>query len=123
MPAGWSHGDPVDIVGDAPPERYAAALQVLLEARGRRRHGPRNCPTAAARAIDTRRGGHRHPGYGTPHRDHQLARFAAAQKRVVRRRQASDLRNTGRGHPRFMILALSPWQDVLMEVPPALAEG
>src|SRR3954470_13463112 len=32
LPAGWSHGDPVDIVGDAPVQRYRDALQVLLAA-------------------------------------------------------------------------------------------
>jgi acetyltransferase len=31
LPATWSHGDPVDIIGDAPVERYVAALQALLE--------------------------------------------------------------------------------------------
>jgi acetyltransferase len=32
LPAGWSHGNPVDIIGDAPVERYRGALRVLLEA-------------------------------------------------------------------------------------------
>jgi acetyltransferase len=30
LPATWSHGNPVDIVGDAPVERYRLALQALL---------------------------------------------------------------------------------------------
>ncbi|MEN9705345.1 MAG: hypothetical protein RLZZ393_1224, partial [Pseudomonadota bacterium] len=30
LPTVWSHGDPVDIVGDAPPARYAAALRLVL---------------------------------------------------------------------------------------------
>ncbi len=30
LPANWSHGNPVDIVGDAPVQRYLAALRVLL---------------------------------------------------------------------------------------------
>ena len=30
LPANWSHGNPVDIIGDAPPERYEAALAPLL---------------------------------------------------------------------------------------------
>jgi acetyltransferase len=30
LPSTWSHGNPVDIIGDAPPQRYAAALDVLL---------------------------------------------------------------------------------------------
>lgn len=31
LPANWSHGNPVDIVGDAPAERYRQALSLLLE--------------------------------------------------------------------------------------------
>ncbi len=30
LPPFWSHGNPVDVLGDAPPERYAAALEILL---------------------------------------------------------------------------------------------
>lgn len=30
LPATWSRGNPVDIIGDAPVERYVAALEVLL---------------------------------------------------------------------------------------------
>jgi acetyltransferase len=32
LPATWSHGNPVDIIGDAPVERYEKALAVLLAA-------------------------------------------------------------------------------------------
>lgn len=32
LPATWSHGNPVDIIGDAPAGRYVAALSALLEA-------------------------------------------------------------------------------------------
>ncbi|VXB98572.1 bifunctional acetate--CoA ligase family protein/GNAT family N-acetyltransferase [Massilia sp. 9I] len=31
LPASWSHGNPVDIVGDAPVQRYALALQALMD--------------------------------------------------------------------------------------------
>jgi acetyltransferase len=30
LPQNWSHGNPIDIIGDAPAERYAAALNCLL---------------------------------------------------------------------------------------------
>jgi acetyltransferase len=30
LPANWSHGNPIDIVGDAPPQRYVAALEAAL---------------------------------------------------------------------------------------------
>lgn len=32
LPANWSHGNPVDIIGDAPVERYVKALEVLAAA-------------------------------------------------------------------------------------------
>jgi acetyltransferase len=31
LPANWSRGNPVDIVGDAPPARFTAALEAVLE--------------------------------------------------------------------------------------------
>jgi acetyltransferase len=31
LPPTWSHGNPVDVIGDAPVERYRLALQALLE--------------------------------------------------------------------------------------------
>ena len=31
LPAHWSHGNPVDIIGDAPPERYLHAVKACLE--------------------------------------------------------------------------------------------
>lgn len=31
LPASWSHGNPIDIIGDAPVERYRQALQILLD--------------------------------------------------------------------------------------------
>jgi acetyltransferase len=31
LPATWSHGNPIDIIGDAPAERYVQTLEVLLK--------------------------------------------------------------------------------------------
>ncbi len=31
LPDVWSHGNPVDIIGDAPPERYQQAVEICLE--------------------------------------------------------------------------------------------
>jgi acetyltransferase len=31
LPAAWSHNNPVDIIGDAPPERYAKALEIAAK--------------------------------------------------------------------------------------------
>ncbi len=48
LPAAWSRGNPVDIIGDAPGSRYSAVIDVLAE---ERRRGPlliANCPTGVA---------------------------------------------------------------------------
>jgi len=52
LPPTWSHGNPVDIIGDAPPERYAGALQTLLEDKGVNAVLILNCPTAVASSTD-----------------------------------------------------------------------
>ena len=31
LPANWSHGNPVDVIGDATPERFAEAMRVVLD--------------------------------------------------------------------------------------------
>jgi acetyltransferase len=33
LPAHWSHGDPIDILGDADPDRYAKAVQIVAKDR------------------------------------------------------------------------------------------
>lgn len=52
LPPTWSHANPIDIIGDAGPERYRAALAAVL-------HDPNSdavlviqCPTALASSID-----------------------------------------------------------------------
>ena len=52
LPGTWSHGNPVDIVGDAPPERYAAALEVLLSAPEAGAVLVLNVPTAVASSVN-----------------------------------------------------------------------
>jgi acetyltransferase len=48
LPAYWSRDNPVDILGDAPGERYAAALEVLLGDPGIDSLLILNCPTGLA---------------------------------------------------------------------------
>ena len=31
LPTCWSHGNPVDVLGDAPPDRYAKAVEIVLQ--------------------------------------------------------------------------------------------
>ena len=53
LPPTWSHGNPVDIIGDADAARYARALDALLDDRGeRRRPGPERADGDRRRAAD-----------------------------------------------------------------------
>jgi acetyltransferase len=53
LPATWSHGNPIDIIGDAPASRYAATLGVLSKAAETDALLLINCPTAVASASET----------------------------------------------------------------------
>jgi acetyltransferase len=55
LPPTWSHGNPVDIIGDAPPERYSGALATLLGSRDVDAVLVLNCPTAVASSTDAAR--------------------------------------------------------------------
>jgi len=52
LPANWSRGDPVDVIGDAGPERYRAAIGAVLRDEGVDALLVMNCPTASAEADD-----------------------------------------------------------------------
>ena len=52
LPAPWSHANPVDILGDASGERYAGALEILVEADEADAIFILNCPTAVADSLD-----------------------------------------------------------------------
>jgi len=48
LPATWSKGNPVDIIGDAGPDRYAAAFDILMKDTSADAILVVNCPTALA---------------------------------------------------------------------------
>ncbi len=48
LPPTWSKANPVDIIGDAPPERYQASLEALLDDETTDAILVLNCPTALA---------------------------------------------------------------------------
>lgn len=52
LPAPWSHGNPVDILGDATGARYSDALEILLEAGEADAIFVLNCPTAVGDSLD-----------------------------------------------------------------------
>lgn len=56
LPAGWSHGNPVDLIGDAPVDRYRAALDAVLADDGVDAVLVMNCPTALLDPRDIAQG-------------------------------------------------------------------
>ena len=52
LPATWSHTNPVDIIGDAPPERYADAVAAVAADENVDAILVMNCPTALASPVD-----------------------------------------------------------------------
>jgi acetyltransferase len=52
LPPTWSRANPVDIIGDAPGERYAKALKILLEDNGADAVLVLKCPTAMASGTE-----------------------------------------------------------------------
>ncbi|MET3649201.1 bifunctional acetate--CoA ligase family protein/GNAT family N-acetyltransferase [Phyllobacterium ifriqiyense] len=52
LPQSWSHANPVDIVGDAPPERFKAAVEAVAADPGVDVILVFNCPTGLASPID-----------------------------------------------------------------------
>jgi acetyltransferase len=55
LPQTWSHANPVDIIGDAPPERYRAAVEAVAADAGTDVVMVLNCPTALASPADAAR--------------------------------------------------------------------
>jgi acetyltransferase len=51
LPPTWSRANPVDIVGDAPPERYLAAIEAVADDRGVDALLVMNCPTGIASPV------------------------------------------------------------------------
>ena len=52
LPPTWSHGNPVDIIGDAGPDRYAASMEAVMRDPNTDVVLVINCPTALASSID-----------------------------------------------------------------------
>jgi len=52
LPKAWSHGNPVDILGDADGARYTAAMKALAGSSGTDAVLVLNCPTAVADSTD-----------------------------------------------------------------------
>jgi acetyltransferase len=85
LPANWSRGNPVDIVGDAPPERFTAALDAVLADPSCDAVLVLHCPTAvspglpAARAVAALAARHEQAALYTSWIGERTARAARAE--------------------------------------------
>jgi acetyltransferase len=126
LPATWSHGNPVDIIGDAPGSRYAAALLCLFEDRGVDAILALNCPTAvasseeAAQAVIDAYAGRDKPLLLTSWAGEGTAQTA---RRLFAGRRIPSYATPDEAVRAFMYVA-GFWQnqEALMETPPSLPE-
>ena len=124
LPRTWSHGNPVDIIGDAQPGRYEDALGILLDAPETNAVLVLNCPTAIASSVDAagavaRASAARH----RPVLASWLGAQSAAEVRALFSRAASPAYDTPTEAARgFMHLVhYRKGQEVIVEVPSSLA--
>jgi len=131
LPATWSKGNPVDIIGDAPDERYQAALEILLDDETTDAVLVLNCPTGlassdeAASAVAETVKAHK-PGRW-PRKPVLAAWLGDAQAADVRARfqpvgvpTFTSLTAAVRGLTH--VVRYSDAQQTLMETPPSLPE-
>ena len=126
LPATWSHGNPVDIVGDAPASRYAAALKVLLDDPNSDAILAMACPTAitspteAARAVADAQETGRKPILAA-----WLGEAGVAEGRAVfAARGVASYATPNDAITGFMhLVEYRRNQEELMETPPALPSG
>lgn len=128
LPPGWSKGNPVDVIGDAGPDRYAAALEVVLADRNSDAVLAINCPTALAssteiakRVLSVWRGA----GSPKPMLTNWLGDGAAAEARRLFRGSGLPTFDTPgaavRGYMHLVRHARA--QEELLRTPPAMPEG
>ena len=125
LPATWSGGNPVDIIGDAPGERYAEALKILLEAKESDAVLVLNCPVAvadpkdAADAVVRTIGGRRRPVFTA-----WLGEGAAREARALfAERRIPSYQTPEDGVRGFLHLVRHKRsQEELMETPPSIPE-
>lgn len=126
LPATWSHANPVDIIGDAPGERYRQALDILLRDEQVDAVLAMHAPTAivpsteaAAAVAATARDGHRHI----------LSCWLGGEGMSPARRLLSEAGIPSYDTPEdaangfLQLVRYRHAQQLLMEVPPAHAVG
>lgn len=130
LPPTWSHGNPVDIIGDAGPDRYAAAMQALLADPDTHGLLVMNCPTAlassdaAARVVIDELARHRHHGRRRVVLTSWLGDGAATEsRRLFRAARIPSFETPEAAVEGFMqLVRYKRAQDELMQVPPSASE-
>ncbi|WP_207485051.1 bifunctional acetate--CoA ligase family protein/GNAT family N-acetyltransferase [Arenibaculum pallidiluteum] len=125
LPATWSRGNPVDIIGDAPGKRYADALGALLDDRSNDAILILNCPTAVADSTEAAQAciqamkGRRHPVLTS-----WLGEAGAAEaRRLFAANRIPSYETPGQAVRAFMHLVnFRRNQELLMETPASVPE-
>jgi acetyltransferase len=131
LPATWPHGNPIDIIGDAGPERYAAAVEAVMGGSNEDALLVINVPMALASSIETAKATveavkkSRKAGATKPAVACWLARSAAAEvKPLFREAKIPDFETPADAVRGIMQLArYGQAQSELMQTPPALPAG
>ncbi len=126
LPPTWSHGNPVDIIGDAPGKRYADALGALMQDQNIDAVLVLNCPTAiasgteAAQAVIDVGSGHRRPALLTGWVGDEAAEEA---RQLLSRHGIPSYYTPGQAVRAFMYMVrYQRSQTLLMETPPSIPE-
>ena len=126
LPLTWSHGNPVDIIGDAPGQRYADALEILLEDRDQDAVLVLNCPTAIADSVEAARSviDRLDPRSRAPVLTSWLGEGGAAEARqLFSERRIPTYETPGQAVRAFMhLVKYKRSQDLLLQTPPSVAE-
>ena len=126
LPPTWSRANPVDILGDAKGDRYAAAMGAILEDPGCDALLVMNCPTAVADSLDAAR-----DGGGTGGLQPQVPVLtcwlgetaAASSRRLFAERRLPTYETPDEAVRALMhLVQYRRNQDLLLETPPAIQE-
>lgn len=122
LPPTWSHGNPIDIIGDADGARYTAALESLVEAPELDAILVLNCPTAVASGIDAARAvAQAAPKLGKPLFTNWLGAQSAVEARRLFDSAGIPTYDTPEKATRGLMHLVRYYkgQQTLMEVPPS----
>ncbi|MEJ2432084.1 MAG: bifunctional acetate--CoA ligase family protein/GNAT family N-acetyltransferase [Pseudolabrys sp.] len=126
LPTTWSHGNPIDIIGDADADRYAKALRIVMEDDDIDAAAVLYCPTAVASAQDAAKGVTSVLAAGAPKKNVFAcwmgdASVAEGREELIAA-QVPDYETPERAVRAFMYLVrYRQSQDLLLETPSAIA--